>query len=618
MRLRELRDHSTELGFTPQEQVPWLSPGQLIGTGVKVVLAGVFAGYSDKREIQAALPADQLSVPGLEPGAATELWIDFVADLGDGFDATATVAHHVAAETITVTDTVDREHQLSRGNVLVLGGDEVYPTASAVAYEDRFKGPYRAALPTSGDESLLVALPGNHDWYDGLTSFLRLFTQRQPIGGWQTRQTRSYFVIPLPQRWWLVGLDTQLGSYIDDPQLEYFRQHLWPHLKDGDTVIVCSAVPTWVRAAEGHVDDFNALHWFDRHVIRTKTDPKTGEQTPTGASIRVWLTGDRHHYTRYAELLPGEQVEPGTPLPPDEQRRQMVTCGLGGAYLSATHRLPAEVELPPAGARMRDKDDPPRTFVQAPTTYPDASTSRRLVTRLARPWSPYWLGRRNPGFPQLAGGVHAALFVMLSALFGWAEGMRPIEAVRSAGFGALGQFLGIFLGIGLGVAVLLLVGLRGRGRRAGKTRAIPWSTIVAGLLQVAVAITILAVTVAVPWPAGWPAWLVLTLCLAIAGVLGAGLGSEAFALALVSASTGQMLDWQMSGQAIEDHKGFLRLHIAPEGDLTIYPLAIDKVCHEWELADDPGGGKRPVPASPLASPRLIEDPVVVARKVSTP
>lgn len=142
MRLRELRDHVTELGFTPQEQVPWLSPGQLIGTGVKVVLAAVFAGYSDKREIQAALPADQLSVPGLEPGTATELWIDFVADLGDGFDATATVAHHVAAETITVTDTADREHQLSRGNVLVLGGDEVYPTASAVAYEDRFKGPW--------------------------------------------------------------------------------------------------------------------------------------------------------------------------------------------------------------------------------------------------------------------------------------------------------------------------------------------------------------------------------------------------------------------------------------------------------------------------------------------
>ncbi len=31
--------------------------------------------------------------------------------------------------------------------MLVLGGDEVYPTASAQAYEDRMTGPYRAAFP---------------------------------------------------------------------------------------------------------------------------------------------------------------------------------------------------------------------------------------------------------------------------------------------------------------------------------------------------------------------------------------------------------------------------------------------------------------------------------------
>jgi hypothetical protein len=46
----------------------------------------------------------------------------------------------------------------------------------------------------------------------------------------------------------------------------------------------------------------------------------------------------------------------------------------------------------------------------------------------------------------------------------------------------------------------------------------------------------------------------------------------------------------------------------PEGDLTIYQMAINEVCHDWELADDPAGGKRPVPAAPLSSPRLIESP----------
>jgi hypothetical protein len=447
MRLRELRGHVDELGFTPQEPVRWLSPGQLAGTAVKVVLAAVFAGYSDKREIQAALDSDLLTVPEREPDTATELWIDYVADLCDGFDATSTVAHTIAAKTIMVTDTADHQHQLNRGDLLVLGGDEVYPTASAVTYEDRFKGPYRAALPTSEDNPLLVALPGNHDWYDGLTSFLRLFTQRQPIGGWQTRQTRSYFAIQLPRRWWLVGLDSQLGNYIDGPQLEYFRKHLSANLKDGDAVIVCSAVPTWVNTVDKEdVDAFNALHWFNLNVIRTKIDRDTGKRKPTGASIRVWLTGDRHHYARYTEQLPGEQVEPGAPLPPDEQRRQMMTCGLGGAYLASTHGPPPELRLPPPGARISNQGDPPQTFALGQTTSPDAGTSRSL----AYPWSAHWLGR------------------------------------------------------------------------------------------------------------------------------------------------------------------------TPEGDLTIYPLAVDEVCHDWELADNPAGGKRPVPAAPLPSPRLIESPVTVAREVSAP
>lgn len=137
-------------------------------------------------------------------------------------------------------------------------------------------------------------------------------------------------------------------------------------------------------------------------------------------------------------------------------------------------------------------------------------------------------------------------------------------------------------------------------------------------MQVAVTLTILAVTVAIPWPADWRGWIVLALCLVIAGVLGAGLGSEVFALFILLARSGVVAGWQMSGQAIEDYKGFLRLHIAPGGDLTIYPLAIDAVCHDWELADDPAGGKRPVPAAPLPPPRLIENPVTVAREVSAP
>ena len=64
-------------------------------------------------------------------------------------------------------------------------------------------------------EPEVFALPGNHDWYDSLVSFTRLFCSQRWFQGWRTRQRRSYFALKLPGRWWLVATDFQLGSDID-------------------------------------------------------------------------------------------------------------------------------------------------------------------------------------------------------------------------------------------------------------------------------------------------------------------------------------------------------------------------------------------------------------------
>ena len=173
------------------------------------------------------------------PGADTdEVWIDYVSDVGDGFDATATVAWMLAQEQLVV----DGGTPLPRGSVLVLGGDQVYPFASLEEYENRMLGPYRAMLPhTDAPHPLMLAIPGNHDWYDGLTAFMRVFAQARPeptaaaharglddaepgapaptagrwIGGWLTAQRRSYFAVQVRPGWWLWGLDIQLDTYID-------------------------------------------------------------------------------------------------------------------------------------------------------------------------------------------------------------------------------------------------------------------------------------------------------------------------------------------------------------------------------------------------------------------
>src|SRR5262249_20643674 len=162
-------------------------------TAGRVLLADVFGGYLDKRELQITLDC---RVHDERPAGddTAEMWFDFVADIGDGFNATYTIAYLLGQDHIEVGG-----RTLPRGQFLMMGGDEVYPTPTAKRYESKTKGPYRAALPTApeGDAPRIYALPGNHDWYDGLTSFMRLFVKdgKDNIGGWQNAQSRSYFAI---------------------------------------------------------------------------------------------------------------------------------------------------------------------------------------------------------------------------------------------------------------------------------------------------------------------------------------------------------------------------------------------------------------------------------------
>jgi hypothetical protein len=77
-----------ELGFRRRDPVVWYSPRVLADSGLRYVLSAVFGAYLDKRELQAALPADIIT----HHADRDELWLDFVADTGDGFDATHSIA----------------------------------------------------------------------------------------------------------------------------------------------------------------------------------------------------------------------------------------------------------------------------------------------------------------------------------------------------------------------------------------------------------------------------------------------------------------------------------------------------------------------------------------------
>jgi hypothetical protein len=587
-----LRRKAHALRFTPQSRVQWMAPGQLWHTVIQVVISSVFGSFADKREIQVALDAHPQPLhwatfpprtsPGLEGAAVgatypAEYWLDYVADLGDGFDATFTVAWLLGHD-LTLAG---HDGPLRRGALLVMGGDEVYPTPSPRRYEDRSTYPYRAVPGDPGSHGL-VALPGNHDWHDGLSSFLSTFAQGREFGSWKTGQSRSYFAVQLPHRWWLLGLDTQFGTYIDEPQLRFFEDL---ELREGDGVILCAATPTWVHTVSNHDPNaFNSLHYFDRQVVR-----------PKGAQIRLWLTGDSHHYARYAER--------GAPAP---HGRNMITCGLGGAYLSATHDLPGELHLPPAGSRLVARDQPPLAFDRAERTFPSASTSRRLERGLWR----NILGR-NPSFLAVAGAVQVLLFFLFAVtLRGHNRSggvVHGVDVIRVRDHTAAFQHAWHIV---LPVAILTLLALvftalrwMWRSFTHASTKPHPpdpWRrrTMLAVelLLQFAIAALCLWASTFIPWAArmndsvplvGVGTWnaLILSASAVLTGLFGGVLATYAFVLFLYCVSEHKIVDLRMSGQGIDDYKGFLRLRIT-ENELTVYALTVEKVCRSWKTRAD--------------------------------
>ncbi|MFI5709765.1 metallophosphoesterase family protein [Kribbella sp. NPDC051620] len=548
-----------ELGFRIRGPVRWLLPSVLGSIGVKAVLSGIFGAYADKRELQSSLPAD------FYQHGTDELWFDFVADLGDGFDATYTVASLLAAPVLEPVDGL----RLPRASLLVMGGDEVYPAASSTAYEDRTKGPYGAALPDPVDPPTLFALPGNHDWYDGLTAFLRVFAQQRAVGGWKTEQGRSYFAIELPQHWWLVAIDTQFGSYIDAPQLAYFRAAL-AGMQAGDGVILCTPTPAWVHAgAGGDTHEYDTIRFFDREIIQ-----------PLGGVTRVMLSGDSHHYARYAER---------------DGSGQRITSGGGGAFLSATHLLPESLTLPPKVSRVADVNEV-ATFDQV-ALYPTARESKKLAKGI------YQLPFRNVGFWGLTAGLQTVLALLVQFGLAWSppDGVFAVMAVWTPA--AFGVVFTIFAGI-----LFARFGLKRSGRAAG----------VAGFLHSLAHLALMVAWAAVLYRLSQSAadWITVVVTLVVTPVVVGFIDAELVAAyLLIAGKFGFNMNELFAGQSIEDYKGFLRLHISRNGDLTIYPLKVPKVCHTWKAAPD-AAPETPwlIPTRGTLHTSLIEPPISVPRK----
>jgi hypothetical protein len=219
--------------------------------------------------------------------------------------------------------------------------DVIYPAGDVNEYEDKFFWPYRQ-LPGP-----IYAVPGNHDWYDGLHGFMTHFCQadpdaRPPATGsgfrgrlrrllWRRpskpkqdllervgklRAERSdqpgpYFAIDLGTVL-LVGIDTGIQDRIDPEQGEWLRR------------ISAGRQPKILVTGKPFVVDGRRKSTR----IGGKDGPRVREivDEPSNRYIAV-IGGDVHNYQRY-------------PVPTKGRVVQHIVSGAAGAYTKATHKIP--------------------------------------------------------------------------------------------------------------------------------------------------------------------------------------------------------------------------------------------------------------------------------------
>ena len=606
----------------------WFNVHLLIATGIQALITKIIGSRTAKREILAALDikSESRSSDVFEHGyfdaekqaklkKNEPIWIDYVADIGDGFDATFSVAWLMGRDYIYVGNKdkyiaqpipidAKTEHDagqvtdtqpLPAGNITIFGGDQVYPYATSVNYFHRTTTPYMLARPWSSaapEKSekkgirALFAIPGNHDWYDGLNSFIRVFCQpKRWIGAWQINQRRSYFSVKLPYGFWLWGIDTATSDDIDAPQLDYFK-HQISQMSPNDQVILCVPKPAWIDFEDkqsGKVKG-KSHSWTAWHKIEyiQKLISKNGNTVP------LILSGDLHHYSRYQ----GKSALDGT-------TQHWVTAGMGGAFMSGTNFLPGKINITN------------RLSAQQKMTFPSKDKSKKMRKGVFR------FVFKHKFISTLIGAFILIIVWILNASSRGLKdlvppGSRPealldhslaqnfFEALKSPS--EIGGFFhhllllfiykpGLILLPIIALSIFVLFAHSGASRRTpgygpfvfgithGLLHMFAAMLIASGLLYFfkSIGFSQLLTIISLPPLALLCAWL-------INGFIFSGY------LLLSNLWIGLHNQEVFSAQSIEDWKGFLRMKVDKDG-LTIYPIGIPKISRKWEASRQPGTEK---------------------------
>jgi hypothetical protein len=541
----------------------WFEPVLLIKLLWRVIVSDLFGQYADRRLMEAALDAAsndehirRAKIGPLAPDNDGATWIDYVSDLGDGFDATYAIAYLLAQPSIKVDG-----RDLPRGAALFMGGDEVYPTSLRDDYKVKMRLPYDLAwpVPWTSAHTPLFLLPGNHDWYDGLVTFLSIFCREKAtrIGGWETIQRRSYFAAEVAPNWWVWGIDIALVRDMDQPQADYFVA-IAKAMPEHTNIILCSAEPGWYKA-EARGDAYRTLSYASQIARNAKRDLR----------IPLVLSGDSHHYARYA-------AETGT---------QYITSGGGGGFLHGTLELKDSIDAPWLQSA--------RENLTLATCYPSKAESADLLKGNRD------FGRLNKGLTWTIAGfyvacafilaslpradVACAMFLILFAtLWGYLRYQESSwqKTVVVSGAHAFAHFAAVVGFAAVGCSIIRYLGLD----------AWHW---LARLAAVAAPVALIG-----PWLAGkiygFSLWI----------------GCKHFDLSHNDAFSSMQLD---------SHRHFLRIRLKGD-EATVFAVKLDRVPQRNGWTENPDRGKPGASvfiAKPPLEPRFVEGPIVIHARTTT-
>jgi hypothetical protein len=392
----------------------WMNPDDPVDLTRRV--AEILGGAPDQTDLVSALGRD--------------LWIDYVSDTGDDVSVSGAVAR-LLVETYEVSDPTapERSTTLPRGDLLLFGGDTAYPVATAQEIANRVLVPFNQAIEPRLDakQRVLLGIPGNHDWYDGLDGFGRMFRRRE-TGAEDLRPSMVGVSGKMLAHYTEWARELVRGGKIEKPKAlvlagytpvqnaSYFVLPLTP-------AIHLYAVDRQLKTIDSHQRRFH-VDWYRNNpqaawVLLPDPLYRFGGPSPTGAAMvqglgldfasrpHFLLSGDVHHYERL-----------------EDDGLLHVIAGGGGAFLH-----PA----PMFEGRLR-----------ADVRWPNARQSRALLRHV-----PGKIARGRSGFlPHWA----------LAAVF------APAWAASSAGKPGLLATVPLFITLVVGTVYLFIGGIRRRPR----------------------------------------------------------------------------------------------------------------------------------------------------------